>query len=145
MRSVKGRTVLEQMKLPDNITVSVHLDNPILVLFYYQDVFANKVLGTIVSTPQPDVGIGDVGMKALSTAAAANATIEGIHGVTIEEVQDEHIVLRSDGSAPLEVGQQFMVLPGYQDHLINRWDQYIGVRKGVVEQVWDIPGRGCLH
>ena len=106
---------------------------------------ANKVLGTIVSTPRPDVGIGDFGMKALSTAAASNATIEGIPGVTIEEVQDDHIVLRSDGSAPLEVGQQFMLLPGYQDHLINRFDQYIGVRNGFVEQVWDIPGRGCHH
>ena len=84
-------------------------------------------------------------MKALSTAAASNATIEGITGVTIEEVQDDHIVLRSDGSAPLEVGQQFMLLPGYQDHLINRFDQYIGVRNGFVEQVWDIPARGCHH
>ena len=84
-------------------------------------------------------------MKALSTAAASNATIEGIEGVTVEEVQDDHIVLRSDGSAPIEVGQQFMLLPGYQDHLINRFDQYIGVRNGFVEQVWDIPGRGCHH
>ncbi len=113
----------------------------------YLDEFqiANKVLSTIVSVPRPDVGIGDVGMKALSTAAVTNATIEGIPGVTIEEVQDEHIVLRSDGSAPLKVGRQFMLLPGYQDHLINRFDQYIAVRGGAVEQVWDIPGRGCHH
>jgi len=116
-------------------------------IYGYLDEFqiSNKVLGTIVSTPKPNIGIGDFGMKALSTAAAANATIEGISGVTIEEVQDEHIVLRSDGTESFEVGQQFMLLPGYQDHMPNRWDQYIGVRKGVVEQVLDIPARGCHH
>lgn len=115
-------------------------------IYGYLDEFqiSNKVLGTIVSTVGSDIGIGDLGMKTLSTAAATDASIEGIPGASILEVQDEHIYLKSN-EHKFEVGQQFMVLPGYQDHLINRWDQYIGVRNGVVEQVLDIPGRGCHH
>ena len=115
-------------------------------IYGYLDEFqiSNKVLGTIVSTVGSNIGVGDLGMKTLSTAAATDASIEGIPGASILEVQDEHIYLKSDGHE-FEVGQQFMVLPGYQDHLINRWDQYIGVRNGVVEQVLDIPGRGCHH
>lgn len=29
--------------------------------------------------------------------------------------------------------------------MVDRWDQFIGVRKGVVEAAWDIPARGCVH
>jgi hypothetical protein len=29
--------------------------------------------------------------------------------------------------------------------MVNRWDQYIAVRRGVVEAVWDITARGCHH
>jgi hypothetical protein len=29
--------------------------------------------------------------------------------------------------------------------MVNRWDQYIAVRQGVVEAVWEISARGCHH
>ena len=106
---------------------------------------ANKMLGTVISPPRPGIGIGDVGMRALSQAAVSDAELEGMPGVTIEETMDDHIVLRTDGTTPLELGQKFLLLPGYQDMMINRWDQYVAVRNGAVEQVWDIPGRGCFQ
>jgi hypothetical protein len=43
------------------------------------------------------------------------------------------------------VGDQFFLSSGQQDIMVNRWDQYIAVRHGVVEAVWDIPARGCHH
>jgi len=112
--------------------------------FYMEDYrIANKVLGTIISTPRPGVAIGDVGMLALSVRGAD--ALEDMPGVTIDAVLDDHIVLRSDGATPLEAGDKFVVIPSYQDMMINRWDQYIAVRDGKVEQVWDIPGRGCTQ
>ena len=54
-------------------------------------------------------------------------------------------MLNTDGTTELKVGDKFVLLPDYQDMLVNRWDQYVAVRKGVVEEVWDIPGRGCYH
>jgi hypothetical protein len=28
---------------------------------------------------------------------------------------------------------------------VNRWDQFVAVRNGLVEGTWDFPGRGCFH
>ena len=64
--------------------------------------------------------------------------------MTVEALHDEHIVLRTDDTTPLKVGNCFLH-SGQQDILVNRWDQYIAVLKGVVEAVLDIPARGCHH
>ncbi len=66
-------------------------------------------------------------------------------GVTVEALHPEQIVLRTDGATSLKVGDKFFLSSGQQDIMVNRWDQYIAVRRGVVEAVWDIPARGCHH
>ena len=106
---------------------------------------AGNVLGTVISTPRPGVAIGDVGTRALASPRGVLPAVEGMPGVTVEALHEEHIVLRTDGSARLEVGDKFLLISGQQDMLSNRWDQYIAVRNGVVEAVWDIPARGCHH
>lgn len=107
--------------------------------------FAGKVLGTVISTPRPGVAVGDVGTRGLAVVAGLIPTVEGVPGVGVEAVMPEHIVLRADGEMPLKLGQKFTLVPGYQDGLVNQWDQFVGVRDGLVEGVWDIPGRGCFH
>jgi 3-hydroxy-D-aspartate aldolase len=104
---------------------------------------ANKVLGTIISTPRPGVAIGDVGTMALSSRGGG--LVEWMPGVTVEELLDDHVVLRSDGETPLAVGDKFMLAPAYGDIMIDRWDQFIAVRNGVVERAWDLPARGCTQ
>jgi D-serine deaminase-like pyridoxal phosphate-dependent protein len=104
---------------------------------------AAKILGTVISTPRPGVAVGDVGIRALGSPGGVLPEVEGMPGVSIEELSPEHIVLRTDGTTPLRVGDQFLLSSGQQDIMVNRWDQYIAVRRGVVEAVWDIPARGC--
>ena len=112
--------------------------------FYMEDFqIANKVLGTVISTPRPGVAIGDVGLMALSDRGANS--VEGMPEVAVDSLLQDHIVLKSDGKMPLEVGDKFTVIPAYQDMMVDRWDRYVAVRDGVVEQVWDIPGRGCTQ
>jgi D-serine deaminase-like pyridoxal phosphate-dependent protein len=106
---------------------------------------AAKILGTIISTPRPTIAIGDVGVRALGSPGGVLPALEGMSGITVEALHPEHIVLRSDGTTPLKVGDRFLLHSGQQDILVNRWDQYIAVRHGVVEAVWDIPARGCHH
>jgi D-serine deaminase-like pyridoxal phosphate-dependent protein len=106
---------------------------------------AAKILGTIISTPRLGVAIGDVGYKSLASPGGRLPTLEGIHGVWVDSLQEDHIILRSEGHMPLNIGNQFLLLNGHQDSLVNRWDQFIVVRNGLVEAVWDIPGRGCHH
>ncbi len=106
---------------------------------------AGKVLGTIVSTPRPGVAIGDVGIRSIAGPTGMIPTVEGLPGVEVESIHEEHIVLTANGVTPLQVGDKFKLLPAHQDMLVNRWDQYVAVRNDVVEDVWDIPGRGCYH
>lgn len=106
---------------------------------------AGKVLVTVSSAPRPGVAIGDVGYKALSSSGRDLPTVEGMPDVHVESLQEDFAVLRSSGVMPLTVGQKFILLPAIQDIMVNRWDQYIAVRNGVVEAVWDIPGRGCFN
>ena len=105
--------------------------------------YAVKILGTVISTPRPSVSIGDVGARALASPRGMMPMVDGMAGLTVEALHDEHIILRSEGDTTLALGDKFLLISGHQDTLVNRWDQFVGVRKGVVETVWDIPGRGC--
>lgn len=112
--------------------------------FYMTDFhIANKVLGTVISTPRPGIAIGDVGTMALSNRGAS--LIENRPEINIDSLHEDHIVLKSDGEMTLAIGDKFTVIPGYQDMMIDRWDQYITTRGSIVEQIWDIPGRGCAQ
>jgi D-serine deaminase-like pyridoxal phosphate-dependent protein len=104
---------------------------------------AAKVLGTIISTPRPGVAIGDVGIRALGSPGGVLPEVEGMPGVSVAALHPEHIVLHTGGTTRLTVGDRFLLYSGQQDITVNRWDQYIAVRRGVVEAVWDIPARGC--
>jgi D-serine deaminase-like pyridoxal phosphate-dependent protein len=106
---------------------------------------AAKVLSTIISVPRPGVAVGDVGLRALAGPGGVLPEVEGLPGVTVEALHAAHIVLRTDGTTPLKVGDRILLHSGQQDILVNRWDAYIAVRGGVVEAVWDIPARGCHH
>ena len=111
------------------------------------DVFevAMKVLVSVTSAPRPGVAIGDVGYRALSSSANSIHVVEGRPEIRVDSLQEDHMVLRSEGSMPLAAGDRFILLPAVQDCTVNRWDQYIAVRNGVVEAVWDIPGRGRFN
>jgi 3-hydroxy-D-aspartate aldolase len=105
---------------------------------------AGKVLGTVISTPRPGVAIGDVGSRGLVSMGAL-PQVDGMPGITVKELHEEHIILDMEAPARLEVGDQFLLTSGQQDFMTDRWDQHIAVRNGVVEAVWPILARGCYH
>ena len=72
---------------------------------------AGKVLGTVVSTPRPGVAIGDVGMHSIAAPGGVLPTVDGIPGVEVESIHDDHIVLTAGGPMPLRVGDKFKLLP----------------------------------
>lgn len=107
--------------------------------------YAARVLGTVVSTPRPGVAIGDVGMRAMGCMVGRGepALEGGPEGVTFGAMHDELCTIVSDGDMPLSVGDKFQLRSPQQDLTVNRYDNYVAVRDGVVEQVISIPGRGC--
>jgi 3-hydroxy-D-aspartate aldolase len=106
---------------------------------------AAMILGTIISTPRPGVAIGDVGTRALGSPGGVLPRVEDMPGVSVEALHAEHIVLHTDGTTPVAVGDRFLLSSGQQDIMVNRWYQYIAVRRCLVEAVFDIPARGCHH
>ena len=115
--------------------------------YTYMDEFevAAKVLGTVVSTPRPKVAVGDVGIRAIGLFLGVMPSLEGLPGIAVEALQEEHILLRSEGPMSLALGDKFILHTGHQDTVVNRWDQFIAVRDGRVEAVWDVGARGCHH
>ena len=105
--------------------------------------FAGKILGTVTSAPREGVAIGDTGSRCLASPSGVLPELDGVDGVRVESLGPNYIVLKSDGEMPLRVGDKFELISGQQDLMVNRWDQFIGVRGGKVEAVWDITARGC--
>jgi len=59
---------------------------------------------------------------------------------------DEHGVLRfgPETAAP-KLGEKLRLVPGHCDPTVDRYDWYVGVRKGRVECLWPIAARGAMH
>ena len=104
--------------------------------------YASKVLGTVISTPRPGVAIGDVGLEAVGNVRGL-PTVEGMPGVTVKTLDAQHTIMQLEEHTRLSIGDKFTLLPAQQDAMVSRWDQFVAVRRGKVEAVWDIPGRGC--
>ncbi len=105
---------------------------------------ANKIITTIVSVKN-GVAIGDVGTQAVSVPSGEMPRVELPTGITVESIEENHIIFQTSRSTTLSVGDKVILVPWYQDMMVNRWDHYIVVRKGVVEAVWPIEARGCFH
>ena len=105
---------------------------------------ANKILTTVISNPSDCKFIGDVGTLAHSWTGFG-PTVYSRPDVKVEMFRENHVVFTTDKSDSLAIGDKLLLEPHYQDMLVNRWDQYICIRNGIVEEVWDIPGRGCTQ
>jgi D-serine deaminase-like pyridoxal phosphate-dependent protein len=101
-----------------------------------------SVLTTVISRAVSGRAIVDAGGKALSTDESVPEPI-GLTGATYGVAGDEYGVLRLENpSRDLKVGDQLQIMPGHCDTTVNLHNVFFGVRKGVVEHVWPIEGRG---
>ena len=101
-----------------------------------------SVLTTVISRAVSGRAIVDAGGKALSTDESVPEPI-GLTGATYSVAGDEYGALRlQNPSRDLKVGDQLQIMPGHCDTTVNLHNVFFGVRKGVVEHVWPIEGRG---
>ena len=114
-------------------------------MFHYMDdfEFAGKIMGTVVSTPRPDVAIGDTGSRALASPRGMLPSVASHENATVERIYEDHIVLGVGDGPSLDLGDKYLLHSGQQDIMVNRWDRIVGVRDGVVEGVYDVSARGC--
>ncbi len=105
---------------------------------------ALHVIATVTSRPAPWRAIIDAGRKAMN-GDSAMPVARGMNGVKLTALYAEHGVLElEDSGVLLKVGDKLDFITGYSDTTVLLHDQLYGVRKGLVETVWDIQGRGKL-
>ena len=101
-----------------------------------------SVLTTVISRPSNGRAITDGGNKALTTDESMPEP-KDLTGVSYEPGGDEYgIISLRKPSRDLRVGDKVEFVPGHCDTTVNLYNVFFGVRKGIVEQVWPIEGRG---
>jgi len=102
------------------------------------------VLATVMSRAVPGVAVVDAGHKAIPTDSGYPLVWER-PGLVYTGASDEHGKIEiGDGSAPA-LGEKLRLVPGHCDPAVDRYDWYVGVRKGRVECLWPIAARGAMH
>jgi len=101
------------------------------------------VLATVMSLRE-DRATLDAGLKAFSTdTGPARPTFPGWR---VRNVSDEHTVLmRADDATPIRLGDKALLVPGHCDPTVNLHEWLVATRKGRVEAVWSIEGRGRIY
>jgi 3-hydroxy-D-aspartate aldolase len=101
-----------------------------------------SVYTTIISHPSKGRAITDGGNKALSTDESMPVP-KGLTGVDYRPGGDEYgIIDLKEPNRPLNVGDKLEFIPGHCDTTVNLHNNFFAIRKGLVEAVWPIEGRG---
>jgi D-serine deaminase-like pyridoxal phosphate-dependent protein len=104
---------------------------------------ALTVLATVTSRPTPTRVIIDTGKKTMSSDAAVPLPV----GVTAHRVglSAEHgtIDLAEPSDLP-RIGEKLELIVGYSDTTVHLHEEIVAVRKGRIEAVWPIVGRGKI-
>jgi len=101
------------------------------------------VLATVMSTAVPGVAVVDAGHKALPTDSGY-PLVHGRPGLEYVGASDEHgKILLGDGARP-DCGEKLRLVPAHCDPTVDRYDWYVGVRKGRVECLWPVAARGAM-
>ncbi len=102
------------------------------------------VWATVMSRPTSDRAVVDAGLKALSVDSGM-PLVASLRGVEYARASDEHGVLMiKDSETKILLGDKIRLTPGHCDPTVNMHDWYVGVRNGIVEQLWPIAARGAL-
>ncbi len=106
---------------------------------------AVTVLATIVSRPTLDRGILDCGRKTINPDLMM-PTVKDQLGTEVAALSAEHCQVKLSGpSQDLKIGDKVELRVPYSDFTTVLHDQFLGFRKGILETVWPILGRGKLQ
>jgi 3-hydroxy-D-aspartate aldolase len=102
------------------------------------------VLATVMSASSPQVAVVDAGHKAIPTDSGY-PVVNGRPGVSYVGASDEHgkLTVEDPGLRP-RLGEKLRLIPGHCDPTVDRYDWYVGVRKGRVECLWPVAARGAM-
>jgi D-serine deaminase-like pyridoxal phosphate-dependent protein len=102
------------------------------------------VLAQVMSAPRPGFCVVDAGHKAVPIDSGMPG-VAGFAGVEYVGASDEHGNLRgAPGAAMPRLGETLRLVPSHCDPTVDRYDWYVGVRRGRVECLWPVAARGAM-
>jgi D-serine deaminase-like pyridoxal phosphate-dependent protein len=104
--------------------------------------YALTILATVTSRQAHHVVV-DAGFKAMSAFHHSPHPLDR-DDLVLKYLSAEHGVFEIRSGPGPQVGEQLRFVAGYSDSTTFLHDRFLGVRGGVVEQVWEILGRGKL-
>lgn len=104
--------------------------------------YALSILTTVVSRPSPERVITDAGLKAL-TPEHGLPLVKDHWELECHALSEEHGRLRTrQGTSDIPVGAVLEFIPGHGCTTVNLYDQLHAIRKGRLEAIWPVAGRG---
>ncbi|MBN2287874.1 MAG: DSD1 family PLP-dependent enzyme [Candidatus Glassbacteria bacterium] len=101
---------------------------------------ARFILATVISR-QGQRAVADVGLKGMGSEYA-DAAVAGFPEAKVLYVAEEHLPIEPLAA---EVGDRVRIIPPHGCTTNNLHERMWIARGGIIEDVWDIEGRGCLE
>ena len=104
---------------------------------------AARVLGTVVSVPEPGTAILDLGQKSIGVDLEL-PVIDDVPGVTVASLSAEHgrLDLSEAQDGQVDLGDKVWLTPWETGTCANLYDQIHVARQGKLVAVWDVAARG---
>jgi 3-hydroxy-D-aspartate aldolase len=96
------------------------------------------VLASVISR-RPGKAVADAGLKSLT----GDSGLPVLAGFQVLGLSDEHVEI-ADPDDTLQIRQRLRLVPGHCDPTVDRYDWYVGVRRGRVECLWPVAARGAM-
>jgi D-serine deaminase-like pyridoxal phosphate-dependent protein len=112
---------------------------------------AASVLVTVVSHTRPERMIVDGGSKTfssdrLSSGGPGHGLVMEAPGAAFHKMNEEHgFIDLARAERTFETGEKLRIIPNHICVAVNLHEYVYGVRKGMVEEVWNVEGRGKLQ
>ncbi|MFC7298827.1 DSD1 family PLP-dependent enzyme [Herminiimonas aquatilis] len=105
------------------------------------------IAATIMSTAKDDIAVCDVGLKGVAVDSGLPLISPGqSDDLKFDRANDEHGILKIIDHAGAvgrdRLGEQVLLIPGHCDPTANLYNQYVCIRNGCVEDIWNIEARG---
>ncbi|HYS45911.1 MAG TPA: alanine racemase, partial [Rhizomicrobium sp.] len=102
------------------------------------------ILATVTSRPTPTRIILDAGRKAMSIDTATPRALN-VPAVRELRLSAEHALLELEAPSDWpRIGDRVEFVPGYTDTTVHLHEEIVALRKGRVEAVWKVAGRGKI-
>ena len=99
---------------------------------------------TVISTRGEDQAITDTGMKAVTHEFGLPLLVDP-PGWQLTDLAEEHGFLKRIDGPRLRRGDKVTIVPSHGCTTINLHDSYFVIRRGLLEAIWPIAGRGKTY